>query len=94
MNANHANASVLLFVRPVNGIYLKPKLLRLKGKSALEEIAVTKQDMPNFFVEAVTIADGKVFTQAKQIVVPPEQRVLDVTVTPSSDTYKPGQKAW
>ncbi len=93
VNTNRSGGSVLLFVRPVNGIYLKPKLLRLAGKSVLEEIAVTKQDMPNFFVEAVTIADGKVFTVSKQIVVPPEQRVLEVNVAASSETYKPGQKA-
>ena len=93
VNTNRSGGSVLLFVRPVNGIYLKPKLLRLAGKSVLEEIAVTNQDMPNFFVEAVTIADGKVFTVSKQIVVPPEQRVLEVNVAASSETYKPGQKA-
>ena len=93
VNTNRSGGTVLLFVRPVNGIYLKPKVLRLNGKSVLEEIAVTKKDMPNFFVEAVTIAGGKVFTESKQIVVPPEKRVVDVTVTPSSETYKPGQKA-
>ena len=36
-----------------------------------------KKDMPNFFVEAVTVADGRVYTEAKEIVVPPEKRVLE-----------------
>ena len=36
--------------------------------------------MPNFFVEAVTIADGRVYTETKEIVVPPEKRVLNVDV--------------
>src|SRR5262249_16987869 len=50
-------------------------------------------DMPNFFVEAITISSGKLFTDVKEIEVPPESRVLDIAVEPSSETYKPGQKA-
>ena len=32
--------------------------------------------MPNFFVEAVTVADGRVYTEIREIIVPPEKRVL------------------
>ena len=49
--------------------------------------------MPNFFVEAVTVADGRVYTEMKEIVVPPEKRVLNVEVKPSAEAYKPGEKA-
>ena len=49
--------------------------------------------MPNFFVEAVTVAGGKVHDEAREIAVPPESRVVDVAVEPSQTTYKPGQKA-
>ena len=49
--------------------------------------------MPNIFVEALTVADGKVHDEAREIVVPPETRVVDVAVEPSQKTYKPGQKA-
>ena len=93
VNANRADGTVLLFLRPTNGVYSKPKVLRLKGKSAVEEIAVVKKDMPNFFIEAVTIAGGKLYDEMREIVVPPERRVLDVGVMPSSETYKPGEKA-
>ena len=36
---------MLLFVRPA-GVYLPPKMLRIKGKSVIEAIEVTKKDMP------------------------------------------------
>ena len=52
-----------------------------------------KKDMPNFYVEAVTVANGNVFRETKEIVVPPEKRILNVAVSPSSETYRPGQKA-
>jgi len=93
INTNVPDSTVLLFLRPANGLYLRPEVIRIKGKSAVREIAVTKKDMPNFFVEAVTIGGAKVFTEVKEIVVPPEKRVLNVTATPSKEQYKPGEKA-
>ncbi|MCB9941131.1 MAG: alpha-2-macroglobulin [Planctomycetaceae bacterium] len=93
INTDRIGSTVLLFVRPANGVYLPPKLLRLRGKSTVEEIAVVQKDMPNFFVEAVTIADGDVYNEAKEIVVPPEKRILNIEVLPSAETYKPGEKA-
>jgi len=93
INTNRADATVLLFERPSNGVYLPPKILNLTGKSTVEDIGVVKKDMPNFFVEAVTIGDGKVYQEDRDVVVPPESRVINVQVTPSSDKYKPGDKA-
>jgi len=93
INTDRVGSTVLLFTRPTNGVYLQPKVIRLQGKSTVEEIGVVKKDMPNFFVEAVTIADGKVHTEMKEIVVPPEKRVLNVELKPSSAAYKPGEKA-
>ncbi|NQT39977.1 MAG: alpha-2-macroglobulin, partial [Planctomycetes bacterium] len=93
VNTNKKNGTVLLFVRPTNGVYLKPEVIRLDGKSTVFEIPVTKKDMPNFFVEAVTVADGRMHAETKEIVVPPEKRVLQVAIEPSSEAYKPGEKA-
>jgi alpha-2-macroglobulin len=93
VNTNKADSAVLLFVRPANGVYLAPKMLRLKGKSTQEEIAVIQKDMPNFFVEAVTVHGGKVYSELREVVVPPEKRVLNVEVLPSATEYRPGQKA-
>jgi uncharacterized protein YfaS (alpha-2-macroglobulin family) len=94
VNIDKAKGTVLLFIRPVNGIYdVKPKILRLEGKSVTEEIEVIQKDMPNFFVEAVTVADGKVHTVAKEMIVPPEKRIINVSVEPTSDEYKPGADA-
>ena len=66
VNVNRRDAPVLLFVRPSNGMYLKPKLLRIQGKSAVEVIEIVKRDMPNFFVEACTVSGGKVYTEVRE----------------------------
>ncbi len=93
VNTDRANTAVLLFERPSNGIYLQPKLLRIEGKSTVEAIEIARQDMPNAFVEAVTIHEGKVFSETREIIVPPEKRVLDVAILPSEKNYLPGQEA-
>ena len=50
--------------------------------------------MPNFFVEAVTRRRRPASTpKTKEIVVPPEKRVLNVEIQPSTEAYKPGEKA-
>ena len=93
VNTNRVGSTVLLFVRPTNGVYLAPKVIRMKGKSVTEEIEVVKKDMPNFFIEAVTISGAKVYSEVREIIVPPEKRVLKLEVVPSAEKYKPGEKA-
>ena len=93
INTDRAGAAVVLFVRPANGIYLPPKVIRMTGKSTVEEISVTQKDMPNFFVEAFTVYDGKLHSEMREIIVPPEKRVLNVAINPSQNAYRPGQKA-
>lgn len=93
INTAQADSTVWLFVRPANGIYLPPQIHRLNGKSVVVPVAVVKRDMPNFFIEAVTVSGGRVHTEVREIVVPPEQRVLQVDVAPSATEYKPGAPA-
>ncbi len=93
INTDRRGAAVMLFVRPVNGVYLPPKVIPMAAKSTLEEIQISKKDMPNFFVEAVTVYDGKAHTEIREVVVPPEKRVLNVKVTLSETDYRPGETA-
>ncbi|MEI7832905.1 MAG: MG2 domain-containing protein, partial [bacterium] len=93
INTNQPNSTVLLFTRPANGIYQAPKVLTLNGQSTTEQIVVTQKDMPNFFVEAVTICNGKLYSESREIAVPPVKRSIDVAVTPNSTKYKPGETA-
>jgi uncharacterized protein YfaS (alpha-2-macroglobulin family) len=93
INTNRNDGVVVLFVRPTNGIYLPPKVIRLQGKSIMEEIPVVQRDMPNFFIEALTVSGGSVHTDAREVVVPPEKRILNVKVEPSQQEYRPGEKA-
>ncbi|MEX0585001.1 MAG: alpha-2-macroglobulin, partial [Pirellulales bacterium] len=93
INTNRVGSTVLLFARPSGGIYVAPTILRLDGKSTTHEIAIATGDMPNFFIEAITISGAQVHTVTREVIVPPEKRVLDVAVDPSAARYKPGEEA-
>lgn len=93
INTEHAGSTVALFVRPANGAYPEPQILHFEGKSNVHTITVEKADMPNFFIEAFTVRDGQVKHAVREVIVPPEKRVLNLAVEPSEETYKPGSKA-
>jgi uncharacterized protein YfaS (alpha-2-macroglobulin family) len=93
INTDRKNGTVALFVRPANGVYLAPRIIRLKGKSTVHEIKITKKDMPNFFIEAFTIADGKIHSTTREVIVPPEKRILNLKIESSAKEYRPGEKA-
>ena len=93
VNTERKDSTVALFVRPTNGVYLPPKIIRVDGKSTVAEIEVTKKDMPNFFIEAFTISGGKIYEETREIIVPPEKRILNVEVLPDETRYKPGAPA-
>lgn len=93
INTNHPGSTVLLFVRAVDGICPRPQVVRLQGKSTLVEVAVEKTDMPNFYIEALTISNGRLHTQVREVLVPPEQRITNVKVIPGQEKYRPGEEA-
>jgi alpha-2-macroglobulin len=93
INADRDDALVMLFVRPVNGVYPIPKWIQLQSKSKVVEIEVEKGDQPNFFIEAVTVYDGEVHQAVREIVVPPEQRILNVQLKSDKTEYLPGEEA-
>lgn len=93
LNTNRANSTVALFLRPTNGVYLAPQIIRIPGKSTQVDVGITAADMPNFFIEAGTIADAKYHTEVKEVIVPPEKRVLNIEIEPSQTEYLPGAPA-
>ncbi|MCA9041614.1 MAG: alpha-2-macroglobulin, partial [Planctomycetaceae bacterium] len=92
INTNRTNSTVLLFVRPVGGVYEVPYTLKLDGKSTSFEVDVEAGDMPNFFVEAMTISDGDIHTVVRNIVVPPEKRIMNIELTADQPDYRPGEE--
>ena len=88
VNTKREDSFVMLFVRGTKD----RRVITVKGNSQVVEIPVTLDDMPNFFIEAVTVSNARMHTQVREIIVPPEKRVLNVEVVPNSQEYKPQEK--
>ncbi len=93
INTNREDSTVVLFLRPVNGICQDPQILSLDGRSNVQEIQILDQDQPNIFVEAYTVSDGEVHQIVKEIAIPPVERKLNLEVVSSEEDYRPGQEA-
>ncbi len=93
IDRNRTGGAVLLFLRPSSGVYPLPQLVRLDGKSTVVDVPVAVEDAPNFFIEAVTVAGGRVHRAIREIAVPPQKRMLEVEVLPSAAAFQPGQEA-
>ncbi|MBR0236547.1 MAG: alpha-2-macroglobulin [Thermoguttaceae bacterium] len=93
INVDKTDAVVWLFPRAANGVCLPPEKVEMNGKTGYYDLKIEMRDMPNFFVEAVTVANNQVFTETRQICVPPAKRILVMDVIPSKENYKPGEDA-
>ncbi|MFM8325194.1 MAG: alpha-2-macroglobulin family protein, partial [Pirellulaceae bacterium] len=93
INSDRTDARVALFVRAGNGASPKPQWIDLKEKTAIVDVKIETRDQPNFFVDAFTVHDGQVLEVTREILVPPEQRMLDLQVQLDRVEYLPGGEA-
>lgn len=93
INVNHAGSHVLFSDDVDNQHMLSWKLLHIPGKSMVVDVPIERTSRPNFFVEATTVSNLRLHQQSRNILVPPEESVLDVTVASDKPEYRPGEKA-
>ena len=68
------------------------QLLHATGESFAFDVPITQRAQPNLVVSAMLVHDDQLITAQKSIKVPPVQRTLTITVTPSKSQYEPGDK--
>lgn len=93
INTERADSTVFFYIKPSAGIAPRPQIIKLTGKSSTQTIKVAQGDMPNFFVEAFTVSDGKVHSAMREIAVPPAKRVLNMELAANAERYKPRDTA-
>jgi uncharacterized protein YfaS (alpha-2-macroglobulin family) len=69
------------------------RVVRPQGNTALVEIPITRRFAPNVYLNALAVASDSYTTAQKDVVVPPEDRFLNVEVKPNRDTYEPRDPA-
>jgi len=65
------------------------QLVHLDGTVKLVNLSVEEKHVPNIFLDASLVDDRQIFTDTKQIVVPPTKNFLTVDVKPDRSQYQP-----
>ena len=87
------SGDVFLFVRPASANMVNyAKLVKLPPSGYIRQLHIHRSDMPNIFVEAIAVRDGRLYSFVKQILVPPEKKILNIDLKTDVRTFKPGEK--
>ncbi|MBR0459654.1 MAG: hypothetical protein IJJ26_10500 [Victivallales bacterium] len=90
ISTERPDSFVMLIVRPEHPAQSELRILHIKGKTTLVDIPVKDTDMPNLFVDAWTVADGRVHHLSRELFVPPARRTLKIAVEPEKQEVRPG----
>jgi alpha-2-macroglobulin len=70
----------------------KVQVLRVEGTVATFDLPVTADHSPNMFVQAHSLLPRRLAFGQAELVVPPEDHFLDVTIEPERTAYRPGDE--
>ena len=68
------------------------QLVHLDGTVKLINLLVEEKHVPNIFLDATLVDDRQIFSDTKQIIVPPTKNFLTVDVKPDRTQYQPREE--
>lgn len=89
VNSDKENANVWLFLHVAGSSGREARRIQLNGKSLEVAVPVDLRDMPNMFIEGVTVHGAKIHTAVRQILLPPVSKLIEVTLEPAKNRVKP-----
>jgi hypothetical protein len=69
------------------------RLLKIDGALQRVDLPIAARHVPNLFLNALMVSERQVFSEQKQVVVPPEDHFLDVQVSVERAELAPGEEA-
>jgi len=85
------NDRYILFSMESDDLY-SYQLIHLTGPVKLLQVPITERHEPNVYLSAQMVSDRQLFTDTKQVVVPPVGHFLNVEVTPDKEQYLPREE--
>jgi uncharacterized protein YfaS (alpha-2-macroglobulin family) len=89
VNSDKDNANIWLFLHIAGSAGREARRIRLDGKSLEVEVPLDLRDMPNMFIEGVSVHGAKIHTAVRQILLPPVSKLIEVTLEPAKSRVKP-----
>ncbi len=89
VNSDKENANVWLFLHVAGSAGREARRIQLDGRSSEVEVPLDLRDMPNMFIEGVTVHGAKIHTAVRQVLLPPVRKLIEVTLEPAKSRVKP-----
>lgn len=93
VNSDREDAHVWMFLHIAGRAGREAKRIQLTGKSMEIDVPLDLRDMPNMFIEAITVHGAGVHKTVKQILLPPVKKAIEVTLEPAKERVKPREKS-
>jgi uncharacterized protein YfaS (alpha-2-macroglobulin family) len=85
--------SYILFTEAAAGGIVRSRSLFVPGRSTIVDVPIAQMHVPNARFTATLVRSGTVREQQADVVVPAENRIMALTLTPDKAEYKPGEHA-
>ena len=85
--------SYVLFTEAAEGGLVRSRSLFVPGRSTIVNVPITAMHVPNARFAVTLVNGGTVQEQQVDVVVPAENRIMALTLTPDKAEYKPGEHA-
>lgn len=92
VNSDRPGAHVWLFLHQTGRSARESKRVVLDGKSLEVEVPLDRRDMPNMFIEAVTVHGACIHSASREVQLPPEKKIVNVDVIPEKTKVAPRSK--
>jgi uncharacterized protein YfaS (alpha-2-macroglobulin family) len=91
LNTAENNSRILFADQVSQGLLLSWRFIDLPSRSTVIDIPIEAKHVPNFFVEAMLVRNGRLHTEATELFVPPVQGLLNVELKTDKALYQPGE---
>ena len=68
------------------------QLIHVTGTARLVELPIAEKHVPNIYLSAAMVSDLQIFVDTKQVIVPPVQQFLAVSVKADREQYRPREE--
>ena len=83
----------VLLIREANNEILSKEVLTIAGRSRELKIPLTRKDVPNVHLTAISVHSGQVFQATQELFVPPTRQFASISVQADKQQYQPGERA-
>ena len=91
VNVAESNSRILFADQVSQGTLLNWRFIDLPARSTVIDLPIEEKHVPNFFVEATLVRNGRVHTEARELFVPPVHGLLNVALQTDKPVYQPGE---